>query len=73
MDWLMTEPSYEDLMNKVGMKTRFVIAQDGQEEANKRLEELKAFRGKQAVQDVTESKQRKKEDMGSLRTGSRMT
>ena len=53
----MTEPSYEDLMNKVDRKNRFAVAQDGQEEGNKRLDDLKAFKGKQAVQNVTESKQ----------------
>ena len=57
---MITKPSYEDLMNKVDGKNRYALAQDGQEEADKRLEELKAFRGKQAVQNVTESKQWKR-------------
>ena len=66
MDRLITKPIYGDLINKVDRKNRYAIAQDGQEEANKRLEELKAFRGKQAVQDVTESKQWKRGGHGSV-------
>ena len=45
LDPLMTEPSYEDLINEVDRKNCFAVAQDGQEEASKRLEELKAFKG----------------------------
>ena len=60
LDRLRNKPSYKDLMNEVDGKNRYVLAQDGQEEADKRLEELKAFRGKQAVQNVTESKQWKR-------------
>ena len=53
LDRLMTKPSYKYLMNEVDRKNRFAVAQDGQEEADKRLEELKAFKGKQAVQNMT--------------------
>ena len=66
LDRLRNEPSYEDLMNKVDGKNRYALAQDGQEEADKRLEELKAFRGKQTVQDVTDSKQWKKGGHGFI-------
>ena len=42
----MTEPSYEDLMNEVDRKNCFAVAPDDQEEADKKLVELKAFKRK---------------------------
>ena len=46
MDRLMTEPSYEDLMNEVDKKNCFAVAPEGQEEAAQKLGELKAFKGR---------------------------
>ena len=56
----MTEPNYEDLMNEVDKHNRFAVAPEGQEEAAQKLGELKAFKGRQAIQNVTEAKQWKR-------------
>ena len=56
----MTEPSYEDLMNEVDKKNCFAVAPEGQEEAAQKLGELKAFKGRQAIQNVTEARQWKR-------------
>ena len=73
MDRLMSKPNYEDLMNVVDKQNRFVVSPEGQEEATQKLKELKAFKGRQAIQDVTEAKQWKKEDMALSKTGSQTT
>ena len=57
MDRLMTEPSYEDLMNEVDKKNCFAVAPEGQEEATQKPEELKAFKGRQAIRNMTEARQ----------------
>ena len=44
-------------MNEVDNKNRFAVAPEGQEEAGKKLAELKVFQGKQAVQGVTNARQ----------------
>ena len=56
----MSEPNYEDLMNAVNKQSWFAVSPEGQEEAAQKLGELKAFKGRQAIQDVTEAKQWKK-------------
>ena len=66
IDRLMTEPSYEDLMNEVDRKNRFAVAPDGQKEADKKLMELKAFKRKQAVQDMADSRQWKRGGHGFI-------
>ena len=57
MDRLLSEPNYEDLMNVMNNQSRFVVSPKGQEEATQKLRELKAFKGRQAIQDVTDAKQ----------------
>ena len=53
-------------MNEVDTKNRFAVALDGQEEADKKFDELKAFKGKQAVQDVTKARQWKRGGHGFI-------
>ena len=73
MDRLVTEPSYEDLMNEVDKKNWFAVAPEGQEEATQKLKELKAFKGRQAIRNVTEAGQWKRGGHGFIKTGSRTT
>ena len=66
MDRLMSEPNYEDLMQAVNKQNRFAIAPEGYEETTQRLRELEAFKGKQAIQNMTNVKQWKKGGYGFI-------
>ena len=62
----MSEPTYDDLMQVVDKQNRFAVAPDGQEETTQRLKELKAFKGKEAIQTLTNVKQWKKGGYGFI-------
>ena len=66
MDRLMSEPNYKDLMHVVNKQNWFATAPEGQEETTQKLEEIKAFKGKQAIRNVTDVKQWKRGGHGSI-------
>ena len=66
MDRLMSEPNYEDLMQVVNKQNWFTIAREGYKETTQRLRELEAFKGKQAIQNMTNVKQWKKGGHGFI-------
>ena len=53
-------------MNEVDNQNRFAAVPGDQEEVNKKLAELKAFQGKQAVQGVTKARQWKQGGHGFI-------
>ena len=62
----MSEPNYEDLMHVVNKQNWFATAPEGHEETTQKLEELKAFKGKQAIRNVTDVKQWKRGGHGFI-------